>query len=95
VVWARAEELNKDNKYKGKYAIALARAVAKLDKLISYALPFLKQGGLFIAQKGPEIDDEIRAAAKSLKKFSGCLKEVKFLKLSNGDPRSLILIQKF
>lgn len=87
VVWDRAEKLNRDPSYAGKFDVALARAVAKLDKLIDYALPFLKPGGIFIASKGPDIEKEIVTAKVKIK-------EVKKLKLSNGDERNLLVVQR-
>ncbi|MFA5839595.1 MAG: 16S rRNA (guanine(527)-N(7))-methyltransferase RsmG [Candidatus Margulisiibacteriota bacterium] len=93
-IWGRAEELNQDFRYYGKYDLAVARAVAKLDKLVGYALPFLKSKGLFIAQKGPVVEEEIKLAASALSQFGGKITEVKKLTLSNGDQRSLIVINK-
>jgi len=93
-IWARAEELNKNYKYKGQYDLAVARAVAKLDRLIAYALPFLKKNGTFIAQKGPEVGTEIRSASKALQSFGGKVKEVISCALSNGDERNLVVINK-
>jgi len=91
IIWDRAEKINQDPKYKGKFDLALARAVAKLDKLVGYCLPFLKPGGIFIAQKGPGVDAEIADAQKNL---GIKIKEIKKLTLSNGDQRSLVLIKK-
>ncbi|NQT28929.1 MAG: 16S rRNA (guanine(527)-N(7))-methyltransferase RsmG [Candidatus Saganbacteria bacterium] len=94
IIWGRAEELNKQAKYKEKFDVALARAVAKLDKLIGYCVPFLKPGGIFIAQKGPDIDEELKTAQKDLEKYGGSIKEVKNFRLSNKDQRKLIVIRK-
>ena len=58
-VWGRAEELTQ---YFGKFDVAVARAVAKLPTLIKYCLPYLRPGGVFIAQKGEEVEDEVAAA---------------------------------
>lgn len=87
IIWGRAEELNKKPQYKGKYDIAVARAVAKMDKLVDYCLPFVKPGGTFIAQKGPNVLDEL----KTVKLKSNAMK-IKNISLSNGDKRSLVII---
>ena len=42
-IHSRAEQLNKTEKYKGSYDVAVTRAVAKLDKLAIYMLPFIKK----------------------------------------------------
>ena len=92
IIWARAEKLNQDPKYTGQFDVVLAKAVAKFDKLIGYALPFLKPGGVFIAQKGPQVEEEIATAQETFKKWGGKTKEIKKLKLSNGNERSLVMV---
>jgi len=64
-VHARAEDLARDAAHRAQYDAAVARAVASLATLLEYALPFVRQGGVFIAQKGVEVDDEIRAATRA------------------------------
>ncbi|MFA4904911.1 MAG: 16S rRNA (guanine(527)-N(7))-methyltransferase RsmG [Candidatus Margulisiibacteriota bacterium] len=54
-VWGRAEDLPQ---YFGKFDVAVARAVAKLPILIKYCLPYLKPGGVFIAQKQDQVEEE-------------------------------------
>jgi 16S rRNA (guanine527-N7)-methyltransferase len=72
---ARAEELAKRVQYREQYDIAISRAVASLNVLAEYCLPFVKVGGLFIAPKGTEIDTEIRSAEKAVKVLGGKLKD--------------------
>ena len=55
-VHGRAEDFGQDPAYRESYDLATARAVAKLSVLNELASPFLKQGGLFIAMKGPDAD---------------------------------------
>ena len=94
IIWGRAEELNQQAKYKEKFDVAVARAVAKLDKLIAYCLPFVKPGGIFIAMKGPRLDDELATAQKVLKKNSGVAEQIKEVSLSNNDSRRLVIVRK-
>ena len=42
-IHSRAEQLNKTERFKESYDVAVTRAVAKLDKLALYMLPFVKQ----------------------------------------------------
>ena len=63
VVNARAEELAKTSGE--KFSIAIARAVANLKTLWKWSRPQLVEGGVLLAMKGGELDDELLA----LKKF--------------------------
>ncbi|OGB89500.1 16S rRNA (guanine(527)-N(7))-methyltransferase RsmG [candidate division WOR-1 bacterium RIFCSPHIGHO2_01_FULL_53_15] len=83
IIWGRAEEVQKDKRYAGQFDVALARAVAKLPILVKYALPFLKPGGLFVAQKQAEVRSEL----------GGLPAEVKTVKVG-GALRSLVVIRK-
>ncbi len=76
---------------KTEYDLVTARAIAKLDKLIKYALPILKKGGYLIAYKAKGIDDEIKNAEELIKKNNLELKI--FSKELNGVERKLVIIQ--
>jgi 16S rRNA (guanine527-N7)-methyltransferase len=52
VVQRRAEDLADDPAEQGKYDLAFARAVASPPEQIQLAAPFLRPGGLFLAQVG-------------------------------------------
>lgn len=52
VVNGRAEELAKKQEYREKFDVCCARAVARLNTLAEYCVPFVKVGGKFIAYKG-------------------------------------------
>jgi 16S rRNA (guanine527-N7)-methyltransferase len=49
----RAEDLAADPEEQGKYDFVLARAVSPLPQAAQLAAPFLRPGGLFLAQVGP------------------------------------------
>lgn len=68
-LWARAEEVAKKPEHRERCDIAFARAVAGLEDQIRLALPFLKQGGILIVQKGKRGLEEM----ESLKKKEGAL----------------------
>lgn len=52
VVQSRAEDLAADPAEQGKYDLAFARAVAPLPEQMRLVAPFLRAGGLFLAQVG-------------------------------------------
>ena len=68
-IHARAEEsCRSGSTERGAYDIVTARAVAALPVLCGYALPFLRKGGIFLAMKGPAVQDEINEAKAYLHK---------------------------
>lgn len=94
-IHGRAEELGRDKSYREKYDIAISRAVASLNTLSEYCLPFVKVGGFFISMKGSDVDEELKEAEKSIRILGGKLKEKKVIKLPLSDiTHSLIIIEK-
>ncbi len=93
IVCARAEELATDPAYREKYDISCARAVARLDTLAEYCIPFVKCGGAFIAYKGA--DDETACAGKAFSVLGCGAAEVYRFSLPEGyGQRSLIFAKK-
>ena len=70
-VHARAEEISRKPPYKEGFDLCVSRAVASMDKLAGWCLPFVKSGGAFVAYKGENYDAELEEAQRSLKKFRG------------------------
>ena len=52
-IHGRAEELARDDDFRGRFDVVTARAVAALPVLAEYSLPFVKKGGFWISMKGP------------------------------------------
>ena len=67
-VHARAEEISKKPEYNGEFDVCVSRAVANLEKLSGWCLPFVRKGGSFIAYKGENYDEELAQASRILKK---------------------------
>ncbi len=93
-IQARAEDLGRDQVHREKYAVAVARAVANLATLLEYALPFVYIGGLFIAQKGVTVEEEIREARRALDAMGGRVREIVPVQLPGLEPRHLIVVEK-
>ena len=62
-VHSRAEDAAKKPELREQFDIATARAVASLNLLSEYLLPFVRVGGHMMALKGPSLDDELAEAA--------------------------------
>lgn len=75
-VHARAEEINRKPEYSGAFDICVSRAVANLDTLSKWCLPFVRKGGSFISYKGENYKEELDGAVKTLRKLGGKLDRV-------------------
>ena len=65
-VHARAEEISGKPGYSEAFDLCVSRAVAGLDRLAGWCLPFVKKGGAFISYKGEDYEAEADAAKKTL-----------------------------
>lgn len=74
LIHSRAEETGKNEKYREKFDISVARAVASMQVLCEYTLPFLKIGGKFIAMKGP--NENIHDADNAIKILGGEISDI-------------------
>ncbi|NMA85743.1 MAG: 16S rRNA (guanine(527)-N(7))-methyltransferase RsmG [Tissierellia bacterium] len=91
----RAEEMGRDIVFREKYDIAISRAVASLDTLAEYSLPFVNVGGYFISMKGPDVEEELEDGKNAIKILGGKVKAVEKFQLPNTDIiHSLIIIEK-
>ncbi len=94
VIHGRAEDLGREPGLRERYDIATARAVAALPTLCEYCMPFVKEGGVFAALKGPGAKAEADAAAAAIKELGGRLLSVADYELPNAHRRSIVLIEK-
>ncbi|OGO76796.1 MAG: 16S rRNA methyltransferase G [Clostridiales bacterium GWB2_37_7] len=92
LVHSRAEDGGSNKLYREKYDVALSRAVASMNVLCEYCLPFVKVGGYFICQKGPAYKDELDHASKAIEVLGGKIKEVKSYELPTSDITHYIII---
>lgn len=90
----RAEDAGKDAEFREKYDYATARAVAPLNVLCEYCLPFVKVGGKFVSLKGANGKEELEAAKNAIDVLGGELESAESYELPNGDKRTLFIIKK-
>lgn len=94
-IHGRAEELGRTQKYREQYDVCVSRAVASLNTLSEYCLPFVKVGGFFISMKGSNIDDELSKSEKAINILGGKIVKKEIIILPNSDiEHSLIIIEK-
>lgn len=93
-IHARAEELGKNENYRESYDVVVSRAVAKLNVLIEYMLPFVKVGGMCICMKGSNVE-EIEEANNAIEILGGKIEKIEKLQLPDSDiVRNNIIIKK-
>jgi 16S rRNA (guanine527-N7)-methyltransferase len=94
-VRGRAEEVGRQAELRESFDVGLARAVASLSVLVEYALPLVRLGGVFVAQKGGEVEDEVDTAVSAIALLGGELAEVRAVDVPGLDaPRSLMVVAK-
>lgn len=65
----RAEDLHAE--HAGAFDVVTARAVASLDRLVPWALPFLRPGGQLHAIKGERWPEELKRALPVIQRLGG------------------------
>ena len=90
-IHSRAEDLAKQDNHRGCYDICTARAVARLDKLCKWCLPFIKPGGLFLAMKGPDVDAEVKEALPVIRQMGCDILRVEQMEIIPGLVHSVVV----
>ena len=91
----RAEEFGKDDNLRESYDFVVSRAVAQLNTLSEYCLPFVRLSGSFVAFKGGSCEDEIHSANRAIQSLGGKLIKAHTFDLPmNGGSRTLVEIEK-
>lgn len=94
LIHSRAEDSAHNPKLRQHFDLAVSRAVAKLNILSEYCLPFVKVDGYFVAMKSSNIDDELNESLNAIKLLGGKLSNKIQFTLPNDDSRTLIYIKK-
>lgn len=94
-IHGRAEELALKPEYREAFDICISRAVASLDTLSEYCIPFVKPGGWFIAMKGPSAMDEIKLAGKAISTLGGAVEDIREIRFPGTDiEHTLVMVKK-
>lgn len=93
-IHGRAEDFGQMDEYREAYDFCVSRAVAKLNVLAEYCLPFVKVDGYFIAMKS-NIFQEINESKVAIEKLGGEIEKIEDIKLPHSDiERKLVYIKK-
>ena len=92
-VHARAEDYIKDNREKFDYAVA--RAVAPLNTLLEYLVPYVKVGGECLIYKSQKLEDEIETSQNALKVLGCKVEKIENFNIDEIDAvRKVLIIKK-
>lgn len=95
LVHDRAENFGQNKKYREKFDIVTARAVARLSVLSELCIPVCKKNGFFIAMKGAKASEELNDAQKAINTLGGKVTQEETFTLPNDEgERSIIFIKK-
>jgi hypothetical protein len=92
VVWSRAEDGGQSPQHRGKYDLAVARAVAETRVLAELCLPFVRVGGLWVAPKGPSPDAEVAAASRSFSQLGATLLATELVESFSADGQRTCIV---
>ena len=94
-IHGRAEELGRKFEYREKFDVVVSRAVAPLNILCEYTLPFAKVGCYFVALKGPDFETELSNAENAIEALGGKLERCEKFELPyDKGSRNIIIIKK-
>ena len=93
MVHSRAEDGSRTS-LRDRFDIAVSRAVASLNTLCEYDLPYVRVGGRMIAMKGKDADSELQEAENAVKTLGGRLYQKHDFILGEAGERSIIEIEK-
>lgn len=93
-IHGRAEDFGQNLEYREKFDVAVSRAVAPLNILIEYMLPFIKIGGKCICMKGNNCEEEIENAKNPIEILGGKIEQIEKINLSKSDNKRTILVIK-
>lgn len=94
-IHGRAEDYGRDKNYREKYDVAIARAVAPLNILLEYLMPFVRVKGKCLCMKGANSEEEISLSKRVIEKLGGKLIYTEEFLIPNTDmKRKIVEIEK-
>lgn len=93
-VHSRAEDGARNAQYREAFDYSVSRAVAGMNVLAEYCLPYVKCGGSFISMKGYDCDTELDLAKNALKTLGGKIVSVSKFNLPDDSGRAVIEVKK-
>ena len=92
VVAMRAEEAGHDSRYRERFDLAVARALAPMPSLVELCLPLVRVGGRLLAQKTDR--ENVSAAARAIDTLGGSLRGVLAAPSGVRDSGTVVIVDK-
>ena len=91
----RAETFGQNKQFRESFDFVTARAVARMSVLAELCLPLVKKGGIFIALKASNSDQEMQESQKAITTLGGKIREDFIFELpKEAGERHILLIDK-
>lgn len=95
LIHSRAEDGARDEKLRESFDFAVSRAVARMNVLSEYCLPYVKVGGAFCAMKSAQANEEFKESLNAINTLGGKLEKKYFFELpENGGERAIAVVRK-
>ena len=95
LIHSRAEDGARDEKLRESFDFAVSRAVARMNVLSEYCLPYVKVVGAFCAMKGAQANEEFKESLNAINTLGGKLEKKYFFELpENGGERAIAVVRK-
>ncbi|MDR1627590.1 MAG: 16S rRNA (guanine(527)-N(7))-methyltransferase RsmG [Oscillospiraceae bacterium] len=95
IIHSRAEDSAKNLLYREKFDLVLSRAVAPLNVLSEYCIPYVRKSGFFVSYKGSNVKEELLKCTDCFEVLGGKIFDIKKLNLPEiGDTRNFVIIEK-
>lgn len=95
LIHSRAEDGARDEKLRESFDFAVSRAVARMNVLSEYCLPYVKVGSAFCAMKGAQANEEFKESLNAINTLGGKLEKKYFFELpENGGERAIAVVRK-
>ena len=91
LVHARAEDGAQKKEMREQFDVATARALAPMNVLSEYLLPFVRKGGCALCWKGPALKDEIESGKRAAYLLGGSLETAVSCQVEGREWQHMIL----
>ncbi|MCD8019269.1 MAG: 16S rRNA (guanine(527)-N(7))-methyltransferase RsmG [Clostridiales bacterium] len=90
-IHGRAEDLARDDIYRGRFDLCVSRAVANLNTLSEYCIPFVRVNGYFVSYKSVKGLEEMKNCSSCLHLLGSKIIYVDDFALSSQDYRRILI----